>query len=463
MAQDLKNLRQSSGTQTGHMLPETTEVYDLGSAEKKVRHLFLSDSSIWIGDNKEGKKKGGCYFCMDALDGGSVLKDTNDNYITTKPDCLSAGGHWLADESILDRGACNALPGSRWQKGHKNITIPHTQPTHGTEVYSIHSAVVIPRYIQAIPGSAVSPGDIELTGAHPWEYGTATSGAYSEFKDFFGSRTYGARVSLKDNSDPRKEYWYDFKYYRDFIGNIPTQQSNYRQRALLSPINSAESLFGGHTQWDKYSFTLQENVITAETGDGTIPQENIEEPVGGKYVEGDKAPEHNKKGKIGEIKVGNHAGKWFLYVCVANNLWGRTPLEVGWDHNKSFHGSAGSATWEAREFHFHVFGIGTDAFVIDGIDRLGPVNGENPSITIDAGDIVYFHVMSPESIGFTLKDPGLVPLDTSHGLAVGNNNPTIADPGELKWTVPLVPGAYSYIHNVNASMTGIITVRDQPA
>jgi len=71
--------------------------------------------------------------------------------------------------------------------------------------------------------------------------------------------------------------------------------------------------------------------------------------------------------------------------------------------------------------------------------------------------------MSPESIGFTLKDPGLVPLDTSHGLAVGNNNPTIADPGELKWTVPLVPGAYSYIHNVNASMTGIITVRDQPA
>ena len=38
-------------TNSGHILPETTEVYDIGSAEKKVRHLFLSDNSLYIEDN----------------------------------------------------------------------------------------------------------------------------------------------------------------------------------------------------------------------------------------------------------------------------------------------------------------------------------------------------------------------------------------------------------------------------
>ena len=38
-------------TNGGHILPETTEVYDIGSAEKKVRHLFLSDNSLYIEDN----------------------------------------------------------------------------------------------------------------------------------------------------------------------------------------------------------------------------------------------------------------------------------------------------------------------------------------------------------------------------------------------------------------------------
>ena len=35
---------------TGHVIPSTTASYDLGSAEYKIRHLFLSDSSLYIGD-----------------------------------------------------------------------------------------------------------------------------------------------------------------------------------------------------------------------------------------------------------------------------------------------------------------------------------------------------------------------------------------------------------------------------
>jgi hypothetical protein len=34
---------------SGHILPEATETYDIGSASKKVRHLYLSDNSLYIG------------------------------------------------------------------------------------------------------------------------------------------------------------------------------------------------------------------------------------------------------------------------------------------------------------------------------------------------------------------------------------------------------------------------------
>jgi len=40
-----------SGGWDFHLLPDTNATYDIGSAEYKVRHLFLSDNSLYIGDN----------------------------------------------------------------------------------------------------------------------------------------------------------------------------------------------------------------------------------------------------------------------------------------------------------------------------------------------------------------------------------------------------------------------------
>ena len=34
----------------GHIIPTQNAQYDLGNAEYKIRHLFLSDNSLWIGD-----------------------------------------------------------------------------------------------------------------------------------------------------------------------------------------------------------------------------------------------------------------------------------------------------------------------------------------------------------------------------------------------------------------------------
>ena len=55
----LPNIR---GTMSGHIIPGTNSVYDIGSAEYKVRHLFLSDNSLWVGDEHKidtGGGKGG--------------------------------------------------------------------------------------------------------------------------------------------------------------------------------------------------------------------------------------------------------------------------------------------------------------------------------------------------------------------------------------------------------------------
>ena len=35
---------------TGHIIPTSNAAYDLGNAEYKIRHLFLSDNSLWVGD-----------------------------------------------------------------------------------------------------------------------------------------------------------------------------------------------------------------------------------------------------------------------------------------------------------------------------------------------------------------------------------------------------------------------------
>ena len=46
----------------GHLIPSSNAIYDIGSADKKVRDLYVSDSSIWVGDThkltiSDGKMK----------------------------------------------------------------------------------------------------------------------------------------------------------------------------------------------------------------------------------------------------------------------------------------------------------------------------------------------------------------------------------------------------------------------
>ena len=55
----LQKVGASSFTMNGHIIPSTDSVYDFGSAEFKIRHLFLSDNSLWVGDNHKVDTEGG--------------------------------------------------------------------------------------------------------------------------------------------------------------------------------------------------------------------------------------------------------------------------------------------------------------------------------------------------------------------------------------------------------------------
>jgi hypothetical protein len=52
-------LTTSSIAMGGHIHPTTNAAYDLGNAEYKIRHCFLSDNSLWVGDDHKVDVSGG--------------------------------------------------------------------------------------------------------------------------------------------------------------------------------------------------------------------------------------------------------------------------------------------------------------------------------------------------------------------------------------------------------------------
>lgn len=68
------------GTMTSSIIPDTNAAYDLGSAEYKIRHLFLSDNSVKFGDAELslGVNEGDLEF-----GGIPIMPRTLDNVLTT--------------------------------------------------------------------------------------------------------------------------------------------------------------------------------------------------------------------------------------------------------------------------------------------------------------------------------------------------------------------------------------------
>ena len=85
----------------GNILPNTNADYDIGSAEKKVRHLFLSDNSLYMGSGADTNAGTAI-----SLDGDGDLK--------------------VGDTKLIKGDASGNLPSSKLPSGIQTVTPQHT-------------------------------------------------------------------------------------------------------------------------------------------------------------------------------------------------------------------------------------------------------------------------------------------------------------------------------------------------
>ena len=56
---NVDNISFTSATIKGHMIPDTDDTYDIGSAQFKIRDMYVSDNSLWVGDSHKVSISGG--------------------------------------------------------------------------------------------------------------------------------------------------------------------------------------------------------------------------------------------------------------------------------------------------------------------------------------------------------------------------------------------------------------------
>ncbi len=97
------------GTMTSHIIPDSNEAYDLGNAEYKIRHLFLSDNSMYIGDT--WIKAEGDSVKMPNL----LVGDLNLNNTGRQNEVDGTSGHWSIQEGSEDLFLINRTTGKKYR------------------------------------------------------------------------------------------------------------------------------------------------------------------------------------------------------------------------------------------------------------------------------------------------------------------------------------------------------------
>jgi len=148
----------------GHIIPDGNATYDLGNASYKIRHLFLSDNSLWIGDSHKvdvegGKKK---HRKRKKTTASESLLAIRQPINTGGFSSLSGDDTGVEDEALIhaskvaDQGAANAL-----------VTGPG-----GTREAALASMTLNDwiSYARTLPGQEnVDVTDIFKPGADDWE------------------------------------------------------------------------------------------------------------------------------------------------------------------------------------------------------------------------------------------------------------------------------------------------------
>ena len=99
------------GTMTAHIIPDTNAAYDLGNAEYKIRHLFLSDNTLYLGDEATIKADGTAIVIQDLKTGDLHL----DNTQRAGNSVDGTNGSWTFQEGAEDMYLLNNITGKKYK------------------------------------------------------------------------------------------------------------------------------------------------------------------------------------------------------------------------------------------------------------------------------------------------------------------------------------------------------------
>ena len=108
---NVSGLLDMGGTMVSHILPDTDDTYDLGSAEFKIRDAYISDSTIHMGDEATIKSEGTAIVVQDLKTGDLHL----DNTQRAGNSVDGTNGSWTFQEGAEDMYLLNNVTGKKYK------------------------------------------------------------------------------------------------------------------------------------------------------------------------------------------------------------------------------------------------------------------------------------------------------------------------------------------------------------
>ena len=150
-----------------HLLPSLNAQYDIGSAEFKVRHLFLSDNSLWIGDDHK----------MDSKSGGIKFRKRKNDVVPST--VAAAGGNQAGALEFASVSSLSEITLSQWLA---YLTLLDNTKTEVEDLYPAEDA------------GTYSADDYDSVANETPSHKLATPTTGSHIKDFYLDR--GDRVAI---------------------------------------------------------------------------------------------------------------------------------------------------------------------------------------------------------------------------------------------------------------------------
>ncbi|MDP7366848.1 MAG: hypothetical protein QGH83_06280 [Candidatus Pacebacteria bacterium] len=105
------SLSLGDATMTGAIIPDTNDAYDIGSAEKKIRDMYVADNTIYMGDDATIKAEGTAIVVQDLKTGDLHLDNTHRNGNSVD----GTSGSWTFEEGDENLFLLNNVTGKKYK------------------------------------------------------------------------------------------------------------------------------------------------------------------------------------------------------------------------------------------------------------------------------------------------------------------------------------------------------------